>query len=711
MLPPDPASQIQDHTPPPGERPTLELVCGQGRFACREGDIIGREGTVANVELASARAVSRQHLLVSWQDDGPGCPPGGWFIRLAPGARNVTLLDDRPMPRDLAHALAPGEHRVEIVDFAFGLRVTAPRHEPTPADPPGLAEAAPGAHPDQPHLLFGVNGLFQLLADHTRDLIAIIDEHGTRIWNNAAYLGCLGYDPQEIRRSYSMTEIHPDDLELVKQTFDESMRTGVGQRIEYRMRHRDQRWVYLESQASVVEAAEGGGRYLVLVARDITARKEAEARALQRARQLVERMAILARFTQSPELQDGNLESCSSQVLEAATEHFKCQRGSVWLFSPDGAALVCQDLFEQPTLQHSRGESWPVSACGQFLATLRVKRCLAIDSAFTDERLSELRPIYLFSHRVSSFLAARICLGNEVLGVLVLERTDVIEHWSLEDQNFAASLADVLLAAIQTRQRAEAFAAMQRSQRLLAAELTEANNYVRALLPAPLSGEVESEWRFVPCTSLAGDGFGYEWLDDRHLSVFLLDVAGHGVGASLLCTSVLNMLRARALPGVDFRDPAAVLGALNRIFDMEKQANLFFTIWYGVYDRERREIAYVSAGHPAPVLLAAGAGARELSRTPLETKGMMIGADAEAAFAVAKMPVPPQAKLYLFSDGAFEITQPDGSPWGYEHLVEQLGTPPRPGLSDLDSLLRHIQEMHGSPVLPDDFSVVRLTFH
>ena len=691
-------------------RPMLELVCVQQRFSCREGDIIGREGTVAAPVLASAKAMSRQHLLVSWKNDGPGRTPGSWSIKLAPNVRNITMLDDRPMEHGLAYVLTPGEHRLGIVDFVCGLHVTPAQNEPMQVNTPRPAEFDSSTNLGRSHRLFGDNGLFQLLADHTQDLIAVIDERGNRVWNNAAYLVCLGYDPDEIRQSYSMAEVHADDLPLVKQAFDESMSTGIGKRIEYRMRHRDQRWVYLESQASVVNAAGPVERFLVLVARDITARKEAEEKALQRTRRLVERMGMLARFTQSSDLQDGDLEGCFSQVLEAATDHFGCQRGSVWLFSEDGATLVCQDLFERQTLQHSRGESWPVSACGRFLATLRVKRCLAIDSAFTDERLEELRPIYLFSHRVSSFLAARICVGSEVLGILVLERTDVIEHWSLEDQNFAASLADVLLTAIQTRQRVEAFAAMQRSQRLLAAELTEANNYVRALLPTPLSGEVGSEWRFVPCTSLAGDGFGHQWLDDRYLNAFLLDVAGHGVGAALLCTSVLNMLRARVLPNVDFRDPSAVLGALNRVFDMEKQANLFFTIWYGVYDRERREITYASAGHPAPVLLGASGGAEPL-RTLLEAKGTMIGADPEAVFANSVTPVPPRAKLYLFSDGAFEVTHPDGSPWGFDHLVEQLGSSPRPGLSDLDSLLRYIQEMHGNPVLPDDFSVVRLTFH
>ena len=412
-------------------RQTLELVYRSQRFPCHDGDVIGREGTVAAEALGEAKTMSRQHLLISWRDHAAGSAPSGWFVKLAPNARNNTLLDGRSMQRDLPHALNVGEHYFNIIGFEFVLHVTDFTADLTNDGTARLAAGQPVPGLEQLRQQFGADGLFHLVADHTRDLIAIIDDHGRRVWNNAAYFSCLGYRPEDIRQSYSMAEIHPDDLPLVKQTFEDSMRTGTGSRIEYRMRHHDQRWIYLESQASVVEVAGAAGHYLVLVARDITARKDAEQKALLRARHLVERTATLARFTQSHELQEGNLESCFAQVVEAAAKHFECERASVWLFSPGGETLVCQDLFEPLTLQHSRDATWPVSACGQFLAALRVNRCLAIDSAFTDERLAELRPIYLFSHRVSSFLAARICLGSEVLGVLVLERTDVIEHWSL----------------------------------------------------------------------------------------------------------------------------------------------------------------------------------------------------------------------------------------------------------------------------------------
>ena len=55
----------------------------------------------------------------------------------------------------------------------------------------------------------------------------------------------------------------------------------------------------------------------------------------------------------------------------------------------------------------------------------------------------------------------------------------------------------------------------------------------------------------------------------KRLDAFVLDVAGHGTAAALHSVSVVNVLRQRMLPDVDFRDPAAVVRSLNRMFPME----------------------------------------------------------------------------------------------------------------------------------------------
>ena len=111
--------------------------------------------------------------------------------------------------------------------------------------------------------------------------------------------------------------------------------------------------------------------------------------------------------------------------------------------------------------------------------------------------------------------------------------------------------------------------ALQESQRQLAEEVNQATKYVESLLPKPLTGDVRIDWRFIPSTQLGGDSFGYHWLDANHFALFLLDVSGHGVGASLLSVSAMNVVTSRSLPNTDFHDPAQVLTALNAAFPLE----------------------------------------------------------------------------------------------------------------------------------------------
>ena len=95
---------------------------------------------------------------------------------------------------------------------------------------------------------------------------------------------------------------------------------------------------------------------------------------------------------------------------------------------------------------------------------------------------------------------------------------------------------------------------------------------------------------FVPSTQLGGDMFGYHWLDPDHAAIYLLDVSGHGVGSSLLAVSASNMLTYRSLPNTDFHDPGQVLTRLNELFQMDRQDDKYFTIWYGIYDRANAAI-------------------------------------------------------------------------------------------------------------------------
>jgi diguanylate cyclase (GGDEF)-like protein/PAS domain S-box-containing protein len=118
--------------------------------------------------------------------------------------------------------------------------------------------------------------LFQLITENAADMIAVIDCNGQRLYNSPAYQTILGYGPEELAATSSMDQIHPEDRARVLEAAEKARSTGRGERLEYRIRHKDGSWRFIESTASAIRSPEGETEGLVIVNRDITERKRAE---------------------------------------------------------------------------------------------------------------------------------------------------------------------------------------------------------------------------------------------------------------------------------------------------------------------------------------------------------------------------------------------------------------------------------------------------
>jgi len=118
--------------------------------------------------------------------------------------------------------------------------------------------------------------LFQLISENADDMIALVDCKGNRLYNSPAYEKVLGYSPEDLKSTSSMEQIHPDDRLRVLQAAENALLSGEGERVEYRIRHKDGSWRSLESTASAIRNASGQTDKLVIVNRDITERKRAE---------------------------------------------------------------------------------------------------------------------------------------------------------------------------------------------------------------------------------------------------------------------------------------------------------------------------------------------------------------------------------------------------------------------------------------------------
>jgi len=250
--------------------------------------------------------------------------------------------------------------------------------------------------------------------------------------------------------------------------------------------------------------------------------------------------------------------------------------------------------------------------------------------------------------------------------------------------------------------------ALLESQRQLERELAEAADYVKELLPKPtFEGPFRADWIFQPSAKLGGDCFDYHWVEPGRLGIFLLDVSGHGIGAALLSVSVMNVLRSQGLPHTDFADPADVLGSLNRHFQMENQNNMYFTIWYGVWTPATGDLKFACAGAPPALLVPPGAGDEVIE---LGTPDMIVGVDTDYRYENRRARIVAGSRLYLFSDGVFEVRKPGGKMLAFREFTDLLSHRSRASIdSTVEAVYDEIRGLAEADHFDDDFSLLEVT--
>jgi len=116
---------------------------------------------------------------------------------------------------------------------------------------------------------------FRLIMENLADLVAVVDLDGYRIYNSPSYNRILG-SPDMLVGTSSFDDIHPEDQERVRKSFVDTVRTGKGQRLEYRLIDKNGQPHYIESQGSVIHDAQDQVSQVIVVSRDVTEHRQNE---------------------------------------------------------------------------------------------------------------------------------------------------------------------------------------------------------------------------------------------------------------------------------------------------------------------------------------------------------------------------------------------------------------------------------------------------
>ncbi len=239
----------------------------------------------------------------------------------------------------------------------------------------------------------------------------------------------------------------------------------------------------------------------IYVNTDITDRKRAETALQDSKRQLTRQNAALIDLTRSPSLSQGIWQTAAQEITTVATQTLEIERASIWLYDNTKTRIICADLYEHSCDRHTAGTELLAADFPSYFQALEADQIIAAHDAYNDGRTQEFADSYLRPLGITAMLDAPIRLGSCTIGVLCLERVGLARSWTIEEQGFARSLADLVALAIEAQQRNQAEAALRESQvELRASELKfrsiveNANDIIYLLTPAGIFSYVSPNW-------------------------------------------------------------------------------------------------------------------------------------------------------------------------------------------------------------------------
>lgn len=268
-----------------------------------------------------------------------------------------------------------------------------------------------------------------------------------------------------------------------------------------------------------------------------------------------------------------------------------------------------------------------------------------------------------------------------------------------------------------TRELKDANRVLTEKQKALDDDLNAASGIQQSLLPhhVPDFQNLTFGWRFMPSYLIGGDIFNIIRLDEDHVGIYMIDVAGHGVPAALITVSVSQTLkpdgngltkeRTYGTPGYRIISPGALMEALDREYPIERFGR-YFTIVYLIMNTVTGVLTYSNAAHPMPVLIRKGGGIELLDKG-----GTIIGLGGPVPFEEGEVSLKASDRVVLFTDGVLDCRNPEGDLYGEERLYSALRSAGRKTVHELlDGLVHSITDFCRGLPFPDDISIAVIEY-
>ncbi len=349
--------------------------------------------------------------------------------------------------------------------------------------------------------------------------IALVDPAGRWLRVNRALCELTGYSREALLSRTYQEITHPDD-QAADHTAVRRLIAGEARTYQAEKRYLapDGRPVPVLLDVSLVRDRNGRPHCFVCHVQNIAERKQAEeAKRLQEERYRRQRDAALDFGSGSFDPRD--LEPSIQQVIQLTAEALGVARASFWSYSEDRAAIHCVDLFELETRRHSHGLELRAEDYPAYFEALDRREVIPAHDATTDPRTAEFRASYLVPHGIASMLDVPVSPAAGQGGVLCLEHTGPVRHWTGDEEAFAVAAAARLALMLEAAERQRVASELSRTLAQLEQMLAHSPAVIfhlevrdTGLVPLAVSDNITSLLGYTPAEATAP---GW-WLEHVH---------------------------------------------------------------------------------------------------------------------------------------------------------------------------------------------------
>jgi sigma-B regulation protein RsbU (phosphoserine phosphatase) len=326
---------------------------------------------------------------------------------------------------------------------------------------------------------------------------------------------------------------------------------------------------------------------------------------------------------------------------------------------------------------------------------LKEKSSLLVRDAQLDQALRDHMSIV--EQKVRSMIAVPLQTNDRVIGLIYVDSPHLIREFSREDLNLLTVMANVAAIRIEHARLSE----VEEAERMMAKDMQQAALIQKGLLPSkpPSIAGMDIAGKTTACRTVGGDYFDFIEFPDGRVAMLVGDVAGKGMPASLLMSS----LQARVQVLFEEADELArKIGRLNKAICANCPDNRFITFFMTVANPDTGELVYTNAGHNPPLIVRKAGGFETLGGG-----GVILGILPQATYKESTAQMEPGDILVLFSDGVTEAANPKDDDFGEERLAEVVASlRDRPAVEIVEAIESAVADFTEGAPAADDITVV-----